>query len=216
MNRNFFIRLAFASHRVADTLQDEEQMKLEIKNSANAILTDLLLFSEKDIVPKEKKKQLGAQIPGKIDVLLSHLSRAKQEGLVNPENFSLLEVEYGKIKDLLQIFYEFEEPTGASPVKEFYGASAKEKPVPVEKNQGGGEIRSSQERLELSERQRRILELLKAKQKVQVWELQKVLPQVTKRTLRRDLDDLLQRDFIQRKGEWNAVFYELKEKGTVV
>jgi len=158
------------------------------------------LFSEKDAVSREKKKQLGAQIPKKIDALLSHLNRAKQKGGVNPENFSILEVEYGKIKNLLQIFYEFEEPIVEG---------AREKSAPAEKNPRE-EIISPQERLELSERQRRILEFLKAKQKVQVWELQKILPQVTKRTLRRDLDDLLQRDFIQRKGEWNAVFYELK------
>ena len=62
----------------------------------------------------------------------------------------------------------------------------------------------------LSERQRRIVELLRQKEKVQVWELQKVLPQVTKRTLRRDLDDLLQKSVIERQGEWNSVFYQLK------
>ena len=62
----------------------------------------------------------------------------------------------------------------------------------------------------LTDRQRKILEYLKAKENAQVWEIQKVVPEVTKRTLRRDLDELLQMDLVERKGEWNTVFYELK------
>ena len=62
----------------------------------------------------------------------------------------------------------------------------------------------------LSERQKKILEILRPKEKTQVWELQKVLPEVTKRTLRRDIDDLLQLNLIERQGEWNEVFYRLK------
>lgn len=61
-----------------------------------------------------------------------------------------------------------------------------------------------------SDRQRKILEMLKRKEKVQVWELQKILPQVTKRTLRRDMDDLLQKNLVERRGSWNEVFYQLK------
>ena len=62
----------------------------------------------------------------------------------------------------------------------------------------------------LSERQKKIIEILRSKERTQVWELQKVLPEVTKRTLRRDLDDLLQLKLIERQGEWNEVFYRLK------
>ena len=62
----------------------------------------------------------------------------------------------------------------------------------------------------LSFRQSKIVEILQTKEKAQVWELQKILPEVTKRTLRRDLDDLLGRKLIERQGEWNAVFYRLK------
>lgn len=60
----------------------------------------------------------------------------------------------------------------------------------------------------LSPRQQRILEFMRGREKMQVWELQKLFPEVTKRTLRRDMDDLLQRNFVSRGGEWNAVFYK--------
>ena len=62
-----------------------------------------------------------------------------------------------------------------------------------------------------------MLEILRYKEKVQVWELKKLLPDVTKRTLRRDVDDLLKRNLVVREGEWNDIFYRSVEKvlGTV-
>lgn len=206
MERNFFIRLAFAAHRVADALQNAEQIKMEIKNAADSVLAGLVLLSDKDNVPKDKKKFLIPKILKDIEGLTTSLQGAKQEGRVNPENFSVLEAEYGKVQYMLQIFGEVEDPVAET---------RRAAPVPKAKEEvslpAAGEVIPKQEHRDITERQRSILELLKAKKKVQVWELQKVLPQVTKRTLRRDLDDLLQFELIQRKGEWNAVFYELKE-----
>ena len=80
------------------------------------------------------------------------------------------------------------------------------------------ELRVSKSRLEekqdskanLSGRQTRIMEIIRNKPKTQVWELQKVLPEVTKRTLRRDLDNLLYRHLIIRQGEWNEVSYQIR------
>ena len=69
----------------------------------------------------------------------------------------------------------------------------------------------------LNGRQEKMLEILRYKERVQVWELKKLLPDVTKRTLRRDVDDLLKRNLVVREGEWNDIFYRSVEKvlGTV-
>jgi DeoR/GlpR family transcriptional regulator of sugar metabolism len=45
--------------------------------------------------------------------------------------------------------------------------------------------------------------------KAQVMDLQKVLPDITKRTIRRDLEDLLRASKIMRMGEFNQVFYKI-------
>ena len=58
MNRNFFIRLVFATHKVADALPDDEEVKQEIKDAANVLLTDLILFSEREVVSGEMKRSL--------------------------------------------------------------------------------------------------------------------------------------------------------------
>jgi len=60
---------------------------------------------------------------------------------------------------------------------------------------------------ELSGRQAKILELLSLKGKVQVSDIIKEIPSITKRTIRRDLDTLLKSKVIDRTGKFNQVFY---------
>ena len=223
MNRNFFIRLTFAVHRVADAFLQEE-LKQEIKEAANTVLADLIVFVEKDGVSREKKYELAHQITRQIDVLLVYLDRAKREGWVHSENFSVLELEYGRLKDFLEVFESVEgadEETSAYSQKNSKpyrkAGATEEKAEQARPNHAGPRPTSSNnhEQGTLTDRQRKIIEFLKRKDTAQVWELQKILPQVTKRTLRRDLDSLLQLDLVERKGEWNSVVYELKEKDAV-
>ena len=66
----------------------------------------------------------------------------------------------------------------------------------------------------LSARQRKILQILAKNQKAQVSDLIKELPTVTKRTIRRDLDDLLKGGRIVRVGEFNQVYYKMLPSDT--
>ena len=224
MNRNFFVRLAFATHRVVDVLPSEEQIAHEIRETANTILADLILLTDKEAVRPEKKRDLLFGVERQIDILLVYLSRAKKEGWVNPENFSMLEEEYGKIRDLLEIFEDVPLHEGRSPQEQRSQEGIVLNPPQVAKEPGDKlrvkdlqKIEKNEEksffvedRGSLTQRQKRIIEFLRVKENAQVWELQKVLPEVTKRTLRRDLDELLQKNLVERKGEWNAVSYGLK------
>ena len=63
----------------------------------------------------------------------------------------------------------------------------------------------------LSDRQKRIVEYLNQNEKAQVMDLLKVLPSITKRTIRRDLDELLKLEVVARFGEFNQVFYKIKK-----
>ncbi|MDD5145093.1 MAG: DeoR family transcriptional regulator [Candidatus Pacebacteria bacterium] len=62
----------------------------------------------------------------------------------------------------------------------------------------------------LPERQERILNFLKENGRAQVWQVKQILPEVTKRTLRRDFENLLNQGVIERLGERNTTFYQLK------
>jgi len=62
---------------------------------------------------------------------------------------------------------------------------------------------------EITARQRKILEFLEQNKKAQVMDLTAVLPNVTKRTIRRDLDELLKTGRVAREGEFNQVLYRI-------
>lgn len=172
MNRDFFIKLNSATHRIADLLPEGE-LKYSLKRSANNILCDLILITEENPITQTQKKSILPRAFQEFEVLHGYLEQAKEISAGKPENFLILQREYSKIKPFLG---DFERETKS-----------------------------------LSERQEKIVEILKHKEKAQVWELQKILPQVTKRTLRRDLDGLLRLRLIERIGAWNAVFYCLKK-----
>lgn len=189
MDRDFFLRLATATYRVVHVLPEEEGMRYHIKDSANKIVADLFLFSEEEVVPSEHKEIIGARLQKEIVILQDYFKQVKSKQWINPQNFFVLEREYDKIKGFVEEFTIVinSVPRTQHVVKETEEATPS-----------------------LSERQKKILDILRNKQRAQVWEFQKLLPEVTKRTLRRDLDDLLQLDLIERQGEWNEVFYQLK------
>ena len=64
---------------------------------------------------------------------------------------------------------------------------------------------------ETTARQGKILDFLTKNEKAQVMDLQTVLPDVTKRTIRRDLDELLEVGQIVRRGDFNQVFYQIAQ-----
>ena len=62
----------------------------------------------------------------------------------------------------------------------------------------------------LNSRKEKILKILREKEKVQVGEISAVFPEVSKRTIRRDFVQLLKQGLIERIGEKNDTFYQLK------
>jgi len=61
----------------------------------------------------------------------------------------------------------------------------------------------------INERQKKILSILKNKDKAQVWEFKTTFPDVSKRTLRRDFEYLYNQGMVERVGEKNNTFYQL-------
>ncbi len=70
----------------------------------------------------------------------------------------------------------------------------------------GSEKESKNEEIKLNKRQQKIIDLLKKRDKMQVKDFQEFVP-TTKRTLRRDLVALLERDMIKRTGRGNVTYY---------
>lgn len=213
MTSDFFVRLTMATHKVADILPKQDPLRSQMQDCANKLLASLILLAKENPVTKEQKRTVTPKAIRELGVLIAYLNYAKRMSKLNPENFLILEREYNKVGEFLRRIHEtqgdFHGSAGAppkSPAEAKQLASAPQPPdAAFRRSPSSAPLNSS-----LSTRQTRILALMRNKPKVQVWELQKVFGEVTKRTLRRDLDSLLNLNFIVRKGEWNEVFYQIR------
>src|SRR3989344_1113798 len=187
MNSDFIIRLTLGLYRVAEVFSENPALRRKIEESANRLLVNLILVSE------EKKSEAVFRALTELEVLLGCLQDMKRLRVVNERNFIVLEREYAKVRRFLDL------AGGPEPLADNL--------ISLRMNSTKG----------LNGRQEKMLEILRYKERVQVWELKKLLPDVTKRTLRRDVDDLLKRNLVVREGEWNDIFYRSVEKvlGTV-
>jgi len=118
----------------------------------------------------------------KLDILNGFFAVAGNQNWVSSQDILNLQQEYIKVKE------EFKKLESS----------------PQERDKGQISTRF------FKDRQKRILEVLNEKGKVQVWEIKKVFPEVTKRTLRRDFEEMLNQGLIERMGERNNTFYQLK------
>ena len=187
MDSDFIIRLTLGLYRVTEVFSENPALRRKIEESANRLLVNLILVSE------EKKSEAVFRALTELEVLLGCLQDMKRLRVVNERNFIVLEREYAKVRRFLDL------AGGPEPLADNL--------ISLRMNSTKG----------LNGRQEKMLEILRYKERVQVWELKKLLPDVTKRTLRRDVDDLLKRNLVVREGEWNDIFYRSVEKvlGTV-
>ena len=193
MSEEKYLKLTDALYKVIEFFPEEEPLKNKIKEKALEIMENLVLVSLPQGNPNPglvQKEKLSAQILKDVEVLKGYLKLGKSQGLIDSLNFLILSKEYDKIR---------EETGSANEVMQ----------------RGAGIVEETKEVLTtvsdepISERQRKILKILEKQGKAQVGDLKKIFLQVSKRTLRRDLDNLLKNKKVVRTGEWNEVVYRL-------
>ncbi|MCX6719960.1 MAG: DeoR family transcriptional regulator [Candidatus Staskawiczbacteria bacterium] len=162
-----------------------EERFIKLANSVYAVLE---FFPESDPLKNRAKDKALAIFQNPtvedIDVLLGYLWIAKTQGWLNSVNYLIVTNEYKKIKLELTPIVRSVQPVQI----------VQKEVVP---------------QLKLSTRQKQIVDFLNKNEQAQVMDLQAVLPSITKRTIRRDLDELLQMGRIVRMGEFNQVFYKI-------
>jgi Fic family protein len=192
MDRDYIIKVVLAVYRVTDVFPDKEPLKNLIREKANQILADLILEAEKEETNKN------------VNLIRSYFEVAKGQGWLDETNFLVLEKEYNKISEILK------------EDKEVKKKEVKKEEVKKEKREEVKEtVKTKEEKKEngeLTKRARKILEILKEKEKIQVWELKRIFPDLTKRTLRRDFDSLLRLGLVERRGAHNNVYYILSDR----
>jgi Fe2+ or Zn2+ uptake regulation protein len=198
------VKLTNTVYKVLEFFPESDPLKHRAKDRALSIMENLILVNETKRLPAGRQgwatvadvfseTKIKTHISEDIDVLLGYLWIGKSQGWLNSVNCLIVANEYEKIKKWMGPAIEFEvEPTLKLP----------------------GMDEQQESEVVVSDRQGKILEFLKnppaGGEKVQVSDLQTIFPDITKRTIRRDLDELLESGKIVRMGDFNEVFYKIK------
>jgi len=191
MDKNFLIQLTNNLYRLTLLFPKKEPLKYKMRELADDILTDFLRTHNLSQCNVTFPRYINSGRE-KLEVLDGFFEVAKSQNWVSQKEILNLQQEYSKLKDELGKLSQVRPVSVPSQVR------------PVKANQSQT-LASS-----MKERQEKILDFLKENGRAQVGQLKEVFPEVTKRTLRRDFEFLLKQGKIERIGERNETFYQLK------
>ncbi len=201
MDKDKIIELTNKIYRMTLLFPKKEPLRYKMREVADDVLAGLVtleVFHNPNpgrflAVENPKKKDLIFVVEKDFEILKSYFEVAKWQNWISYFDVLELEEEYDRIKSNFKKEIEPLFPT----------SKADRDPVSV--------TNIEKEKSEkLDPRKEKILKILKEKGKAQVWEIKKILPEVSKRTLRRDFDQLLKLGLVERIGERNNTFYKLK------
>ena len=184
-----FVKITNAVYRVLDFLPESDPLKNKAKEKALVVLENITLAFG-------ARPGMVTELLDDILVLEQYLQIGRDQGWISDVNFLIIIKEYNLIKSLIR--RELPQSPIKSEMKDLKNEKVKNE-TKVEQRSVG----------QYSHRQEKILHILGKREKAQVSDFIKELPNVTKRTVRRDLDDLLKRGRVTRIGEWNQVFYRI-------
>ena len=211
IGRDFLIQLTNSLYRLTLLFPKKEPLRYKMREIADDILADLIKLSPEVSAevgpPQVKNKRVENVIPlADLEVLDAFFEVAKEQNWVSPEEILKLQENYSKLKEELKI--EVEEDKSSSPPLAVARVTDLEMTLTLPLDKSKNECSS------ISERQEKILAFLKEQGRAQVWQIKQVLPEVTKRTLRRDFESLLKKGLVERTGERNNTFYQVpSERG---
>lgn len=183
MDREGLIKLTSKLYRLTLFFPKKEPLRYKVREIADNILASFvrLEFSK-------QRFSFEQEIKKEIEIIKAYLEIAKWQNWVS----------YFDILDIIERYDKIESDL----------TETVENKKPVILNQP--KIEEVSLNKELNPRKEKILQILKDKERVQVWEIKEALPETSKRTLRRDFEQLLKQGLVERIGERNDTFYKLR------
>lgn len=199
-----FIQITTAVYKLLEFFPDNDPLKNKAKEKVLEISEGLVITSGTRGWASFNKDKAQEKLIEDIDILLNYLKLAKHFGWIDSMNYIIISKEYERVVGQLK-------PTIQTPKKleTIIPIPQREEPVKVQPTQKKEPVATN---FEMSDRQKKILEVIKEKGKAQVSDFKAVLSDVTKRTIRRDLDELLRLERVIRVGEWNKIEYQITSK----
>ena len=182
MNKDFLIQLTNNLYQLTLLFPKKEPLRYKMRELADEILNDFY-------------KDQNPEIFKNLEILDSFFEVVKNQSWVSQNDILSLQEEYSKLKE---DFKNSPQPNQA-----------------LEKVKIFDELKTTELGTEnisqfSNSRHGKILGILKEKGRAQVWEIKQIFPEVSKRTLRRDFEQMVNQGIIERMGERNDTFYQVK------
>lgn len=178
----------------------QESLRHKMREMATAIFEDFVGISF-----LQNFKQSGTDLLLSLDVLDGFFELAKKQNWVKEEEVLAIRQEYANFK--AEIFEKYSQEA-----ENEQQLRLPESPEFREPHHLAGfappEITAEKEKV--NPRQRTILDFLKENGRVQVWQVKEIFPDISKRTLRRDFEYMLKQGIVERIGQRNDTFYQVK------
>ena len=188
MNKESLISSTKEVYRLTLLFPKKEPLRYKVRELAD------------DILAEYSKKELNQDfVLDSLEILDSFFEVAKNQNWVLLSEVLKIQKEYSKLKEVFSVQLKM-----LKQVEEV--KSVREQDIFSNKEEKKKELMSG---TKMNGRQEKILTFLKEQGKAQVWQIKNILPEVTKRTLRRDFDDLFKKGIIKREGEKNNTFYQI-------
>lgn len=186
-DKNSLIGLTLAVYRVTDLFPEREPLRYSIREAANKVIACCFTNDADGLVSN-------------IELLKSYFSVAKTRDWLKEENFSILEKEYCALIGC-----------GTQTLNRKLSSTANEKqPYRVKSKKTAEKVYSQ------DERKQKIASLITDQQKLTLKEILGQLPEINRRTLIRDLENLLKTEIIKKEGKGRATFYLPNGKSDMV
>jgi len=196
LNKNYLLQVTNELYRITLLFPKKEPLRYKMRQLSNEVLANFVdLSRERDL---QEEVRLIEDSNHKMEVLDGFFDVARAQNWVRPSDILGLQKEYSEIKiGFLSINNGNERQEKAQvavhvPVVERPHEMVKKKEII------------------LSSRQEKILRILEDRDSAQVNDIKDYFPDTSKRTLRRDLKELLDTELISRKGERNTTRYEVR------
>lgn len=195
MDKDYVIKLTLAVYQASQYWPESNLLQFKIRSLVKQILTDCILISHEN-----PGLSIREQLVSNIQDLQQDLAEIRAQKLISRKDFLFFQKEYAKIGHDMQAF-KVSKPAEQKDqeIQASEEGQIKNTKIPVKKIDLQG----------LNQRQKQIIKILKQKQKIQVCDLKESFPSISKRTLRRDVENLLKKKIVQRSGQWNQIFYVL-------
>jgi len=195
MEKEPLFKLTSAVYRVTELVPEGEPLRILIRSKALAVLFN------------ENKKQEN------IEVLLKAFELAQEQGWVLEENFLILTQGYEELKNAQPKKEKKQKKAEKTKQKDTEISGFQDVEMLKERDDDISRYQNVEmpEQENLKDRQQKLVEVLREKGRMQVGDLEKMFPEVTKRTLRRDMVELTSQEVVKRIGQGIRTYYQISK-----